>query len=109
MILLMYHVSKYSNNTPCTSLLQDVKRKMLPTPAKFHYTFNLRDLSRVWQGMLTVTSEVLQEVSLLLHLWNHEITRVLHDRFGLKIFKYGNIQFSFLERRVDSAYEPTFS
>ena len=54
---------------------------MLPTPAKFHYTFNLRDLSRVWQGMLTISSEELQEVSLLLHLWNHEVTRVLHDRY----------------------------
>lgn len=54
---------------------------MLPTPAKFHYVFNLRDLSRIWEGMLTIKGPECKNLETLIKLWRHECLRVIHDRF----------------------------
>ena len=53
---------------------------MLPTPAKSHYTFNLRDLSKVFQGMNQASPKKLSDATQYIRLWAHETTRVFHDR-----------------------------
>ncbi|RDD38836.1 Dynein heavy chain 1, axonemal [Trichoplax sp. H2] len=57
-----------------------ITSQLLPTPAKSHYTFNLRDLSKVFQGMLMADSSKLADKSALLRLWFHENCRVFQDR-----------------------------
>ena len=55
---------------------------LLPTPAKSHYTFNLRDLGKVFQGILMIHPKYLSdaEPGALLQLWVHECGRVFRDR-----------------------------
>ncbi|KAE9330777.1 Dynein heavy chain 6, axonemal [Phytophthora fragariae] len=61
-------------------LYQRVELEMLPTPSKSHYTFNLRDLSKVFQGVLMVKKENVPNEDGLLTLWLHEEARVFRDR-----------------------------
>ncbi|KAK3782184.1 hypothetical protein RRG08_032935 [Elysia crispata] len=57
-----------------------VQQQMLPTPAKSHYTFNLRDLSKVFQGLLMADTDAIQTTEDVLRLWYHECCRVFQDR-----------------------------
>ncbi|XP_028841933.1 dynein heavy chain 1, axonemal isoform X2 [Denticeps clupeoides] len=57
-----------------------ITSELLPTPSKSHYTFNLRDLSKVFQGMLMAEAGKIQGKTCLLQLWYHESCRVFQDR-----------------------------
>ena len=50
------------------------------TPSKFHYIFNLRDLSRVYEGLLMSTPDVVNTAPKLVRLWRNEVLRLFCDR-----------------------------
>mmetsp|Transcript_32147 Transcript_32147/g.112954 ORF Transcript_32147/g.112954 Transcript_32147/m.112954 type:complete len:1992 (+) Transcript_32147:926-6901(+) len=53
---------------------------LLPTPAKSHYTFNLRDLASVFKGVLMGSPHHILDVPAAVRLWVHELSRVFEDR-----------------------------
>jgi len=56
-------------------------KDLLPTPAKSHYTFNLRDLAKIFQGvMMADPKKIGDDANILTRLWLHECTRIFRDR-----------------------------
>jgi dynein heavy chain len=61
-------------------LWQKTSNKMLPTPAKFHYMFNMRELSRVFAGIFEAPQSSIKDEVYLVKLWRHECERVFTDK-----------------------------
>lgn len=70
---------------PLIAITLDVYNAVLtgplkPTPSKSHYLFNLRDVSRISQGLCLADRRSVFEVVHVIRLWLHENLRVFGDR-----------------------------
>ncbi|KER29498.1 hypothetical protein T265_03876 [Opisthorchis viverrini] len=61
-------------------LFKFVTVQLPPTPAKFHYVFNMRDLGRIYSGLCLMTVDRFNRAEQLVRLWVHEVHRVIMDR-----------------------------
>lgn len=66
------------NNT--IEIYNKISSELRATPAKFHYLFNLRDVSKVIQGILMTKPVSIQTPETACKLWVNECMRVFHDR-----------------------------
>ena len=61
-------------------LYDRITKEKLPTPSKFFYTFNLRDLSKMFMGLTKASPSLIRDAKQISHLWIHETSRVFYDR-----------------------------
>jgi len=94
---------------------------MLPTPSKFHYVFNMREISRIFKGILQVKKETINTSSsvgsmkpevFMVGLWRHECERVFADKMvnnsdkeiilnfiqSISLDKFSNLENDILEK-----------
>jgi len=63
-------------------LYNEIVLALPPTPSKFHYIFNLRDLSRIYEGLLLSTPDHFDSSAKMVRLWRNECLRVFFDRLN---------------------------
>lgn len=73
------------------ALHKRIEYAFIPTAVKFHYVFNLRDMTNIYQGLMNFNSNSYSRPIDLVRLYIHEAFRVYHDRlvdqYDIKAFK----------------------
>ncbi|XP_070520949.1 dynein axonemal heavy chain 10 [Cardiocondyla obscurior] len=80
-----------------------VRKELLPTPSKFHYIFNMRDLSKIMAGLLQSHPDYFPDIKQFVRLWRNEITRVICDRLVSK--QDENLIIEQLNKRIRNYWE----
>ena len=62
------------------NLYNAISENFLPTPTRSHYAFNMRDISKVIQGIYIFDKFYCDSKLTIYRLWVHECLRVFHDR-----------------------------
>lgn len=75
----IYHIAAMST----LDVYKTILNELLPTPAKTHYTFNLRDLSKVFQGILMMDPATVT-VSKLSNMILNKMVKLLSIRLKKK-------------------------
>lgn len=66
--------------TATLNVYRRIGEDLRPTPVKSHYTFNLRDVSKVICGFCMIEKDSLTNSDVGIRLWAHECVRVFGDR-----------------------------
>lgn len=82
-----------------------VEDKLKPIPAKSHYTFNLRDMSKIFQGICSSSAKLVVTKLDLIKLWVHENQRVFGDRMISEADK--NVLLDLLMSEAERKFEIT--
>lgn len=87
--LLGRHVQEFSDEiqpaidtiTQATlNLYFECCEKLPRTPIKFHYTFNLRDIGRIYEGLYLTCQDKFKTKASFIKVWRNEAHRVFSDR-----------------------------
>ncbi|KAH0573495.1 Dynein heavy chain [Spironucleus salmonicida] len=89
--ILSSHLNYYKYNSDIISSSTGIVKALIaiyhnlsgilkPTPSKMHYSFTLRDVSKVVQGLLRAPKTIIKQTDDFISLFRHEILRVFGDR-----------------------------
>ena len=65
---------------PIIDVYNACSERLPPTPSKFHYMFNIRDIGRIVEGVCLATPDKMTQPENVVRLLRHEIVRIFSDR-----------------------------